>query len=61
MLHCITTFTIEIQKLKREYCEKLYANNMENLEEINTSLEPYNLSSLIMPLPWSKPLVVFQS
>ena len=38
--------TSEVQKVIREYNEKLYANKLHNLEEMDTFLESYNLSKL---------------
>uniref|UniRef100_A0A8C4PV99 RNA-directed DNA polymerase n=1 Tax=Equus asinus asinus TaxID=83772 RepID=A0A8C4PV99_EQUAS len=42
----ITTDTSEIQKIIREYYEKLYANKLDNLEEMDKFLETYNLPKL---------------
>ena len=39
----LTTDTIEIQKIIRDYYKQLYANKMDNLEEMDTFLERYNL------------------
>ena len=39
----ITRDTAEILRTIREYYEKLYANKLENLEEMDTFLEKYNL------------------
>ena len=36
----------EIQRIIRDYYMQLYANNMENLEEMNKFLEKYNLPRL---------------
>ena len=36
----------ELQKIIREYYEKLYANKLDNLEEIDKLLESYNLPKL---------------
>ena len=35
----VTTNTIEIQRIIRNYYKKLYANKMENLEETDKFLE----------------------
>ena len=42
----LTTDTIEIQKIIRDYYKQLYANKMDNLEEMDTFLERYNLPRL---------------
>ena len=42
----VTTDTAEIQSILRDYYKKLYANKMDNLEEIVTFLESYNLPRL---------------
>ena len=39
----VTTDTAEIQRIKREYYKQLYANKIENLEEMDKFLEKYNL------------------
>ena len=41
----IMDFT-EIQRIIRDYCKQLYANKMDNLEEINKFLEKYTLPRL---------------
>jgi len=38
--------TAEIQKTMREYCEQLYANKFDNLEETDNFLESYTLPKL---------------
>ena len=35
--------TTEIQRILRDYHKQLYANKMDNLEEMDTFLERYNL------------------
>ena len=42
----ITTDNTEIQRIIRDYCQQLYANKMDNLEEMDTFLEKYNLPKL---------------
>ena len=38
----VTTDTSEIQRIKRDYYKQLYANNMDNLEEMDRFLEKHN-------------------
>ena len=40
----VTTDTIEIQKIIRDYNKQLYANKVENLEEMDKFLESYQPS-----------------
>ena len=42
----ITTDNTEIQRFIRDYYQQLYANKMENWEEIDTFLEKYNFPKL---------------
>ena len=42
----VTTDTTEIQRITRDYCMQLQANEMENLEEMDKFLEKYNLPRL---------------
>ena len=42
----ITTNTTEIQRIVRNYNEELYAKVFENLSEMDTFLEKYNLAKL---------------
>ena len=42
----ITTDTTEIQRIVRNYYEELYAKKLENLDEMDTFLEKYNLPKL---------------
>ena len=42
----VTTDTAEIQRIMRDYYKQLYANNMDNLEEMDKFLEKYNFPRL---------------
>ena len=42
----VTTDTAEIQRIMRVYCKQLYANKMDNLEEMDKFLEMHNLPRL---------------
>ena len=42
----ITTDNTEIQRIIRDYYQQLYANKMDNLEEVDKSLEKYNFPKL---------------
>ena len=42
----ITTDNTEIQRIIRDYYHQLYANKMDNLEEMNKFLEQYNFPKL---------------
>ena len=42
----VTTDTAEIQSIMRDYYKQLYANKMDNLEEMDKFLEKYNLQRL---------------
>ena len=42
----ITTDNTEIQRIIRDYCKQLYANKMDNLEEMDKFLEKYNFPKL---------------
>ena len=39
----VTTDTAEIQRIMRDYYKQLYANKMDNLEEMDKFLEKYNI------------------
>ena len=39
----VTTNTTEIQRTAKEYYKKVYANKLDNLEEMDKFLETYNL------------------
>ena len=42
----VTTDTAEIQRIMRDYCEHLYANKIDNLEEMDKFLEKHNVPRL---------------
>ena len=42
----ITTHNTEIQRIIRDYYQQLYANKMDNLEEMDKFLEKYNFPKL---------------
>ena len=42
----ITTDTTEIQRIRKQYCEKLYEHKLDNLEEMDKFLSSYNLPKL---------------
>ena len=42
----VTTDTAEIQRIMRDYYKQLYANKMDNLEEMDKFLEMHNLPRL---------------
>ena len=42
----VTTVTAEIQRIMRDYYKQIYANKMNNLEEMDTVLEKHNLPRL---------------
>jgi hypothetical protein len=42
----ITTNTMEIKEIIRDYFEKLYYNKLETLEEMDIFLDPYDLPKL---------------
>ena len=42
----VTTENTEIQMLIRDYYQQLYANKMENVEEMDKFLEKYNFPKL---------------
>ena len=42
----VTTDNAEIQRIIKDYYEQLYGNKMDNLEEMDTFLEKFNLTRL---------------
>ena len=42
----VTTDSMVIQGIARKYYEQLYANKLDNLDEMDTFLETYNLPKL---------------
>ena len=42
----VTTDTVEIQKIVRDYYKQLYANKKDNLEEMDKFLEMHNMPRL---------------
>ena len=42
----VTTDNAEIQRIIRNYCEQLYGNKIDNLEEMDKFLEKFNLPRL---------------
>ena len=54
----VTTDIAEIQRIIRDYCEQLYANNMDNLEEMDAVAAAKSLQScptLCNPIEGSPP------
>ena len=45
----ITTDTVQIQRIIRDYYKQLYANKMDNHEEMHKFLEKYNFPRLNKP------------
>ena len=43
----ITTENMEIQRIIRDYYQQLYANEMDNLEEMDKFIEKYNFPKLL--------------
>ena len=46
LFRSVTTDTAEIQRIKRDYYKQLYANKMDNLEDMDRFLERYTLPRL---------------
>ena len=42
----IITYNTEIQRIVRDYYQPIYANKMDNLEEMDKFLEKYNFPKL---------------
>ena len=42
----VTNVTAEVQRIMRDYYKQLYANTMDNVEEMDKFLEKYNLLRL---------------
>ena len=42
----VTTNTTDVVRIIRDYCKQLNTNKMDNLEEMDTFLERYNLPRL---------------
>ena len=42
----VTTDTAEMQRIVRDYYKQIYANKMDNLEEMDKFLEKHNLPRL---------------
>ena len=45
----VTTDTAEIQRIMRDYYKQLYANKVDNLEEMDKLVEKHNLLRLNQP------------
>ena len=54
----VTNNTTEIQRIMRDYYKQLYANKMDNLEEINKFLEMHNLPKLNQDSDQSQALIL---
>ena len=58
VFHETGPYNTVIQRIIREYYQQLYANKMDNVEEIDKFLEKYNFPKLDQPksttVPWNK-------
>ena len=56
----VKTDTTETQNIIRDYCKQLYANKMDNLEEMDYFLERNNLPRLNQEEYMNRPIIILK-